>query len=225
MEPNYWSDRWRRGEIAFHQKQANAQLAQFWPRLALSPALRVLVPLCGKSEDMVWLRSQGHTVVGIELSDVAIAAFFAEHGLEPTKEQAGSLWLWSAAGYELYVGDFFDLSAKALRGAQAIYDRAALIALPSVERHRYARHLAAIMPADCKMLLMTVDYPQERMSGPPFAVSESEVRALYGPEFSIQTLASRDILDEEPRFRARGLDTLAEQVFMLTRTSHLAPKS
>jgi thiopurine S-methyltransferase len=75
------------------------------------------------------------------------------------------------------------------------------------------------------MLLMTVDYPQERMSGPPFAVSESEVRALYGPEFSIQTLASRDILDEEPRFRARGLDTLAEQVFMLTRTSHLAPKS
>ena len=217
MPSEYWSGRWERGEIAFHQPQVNADLRRYWPQLQLPSAARVFVPLCGKSEDMAWLRAQGHTVIGIELAELAVAAFFSEHGLQPTQERSGALQCFRAAGYELYVGDFFDLQAEQLRGVAGVYDRGALIALPPALRQRYAAQLAARLPAASRMLLVTVDYPQEQMPGPPFAVSDAEVRALYGGEFSVRRLASRDLLEMEPRFRERGVQTMAERVSLLER--------
>ncbi len=117
MAEDYWSKRWQRGETGFHQKEVNAQLRRFWPHLGTARGSAVLVPLCGKSEDMAWLRAQGHTVIGIDLAEQAVRAFFAEHELEPVHHKAGPLARWSAAGFELYVGDFFALRAGQLAGA------------------------------------------------------------------------------------------------------------
>jgi thiopurine S-methyltransferase len=215
MDPQFWRERWQNGEIGFHQAQVNVDLRVLWPRLHCPPAAPVFVPLCGKSPDMVWLRAQGHKVIGIELSELAVASFFAEQKLQPHREAAGPLQRWSAPGYELYVGDFFDLGAEPLAAVQALYDRAALIALPAPLRERYARHLSATLPGGCKMLLLTMDYPQEQMAGPPFAVAESEVRSLFGGDFSVQLLATRNALLEEPRFQKRGLQARDEQAYLL----------
>lgn len=217
MDAHFWRERWQSGKTAFHQAQVNTDLQAFWPRLECPAAATVFVPLCGKSVDMAWLRAQGHNVVGSELSELAVATFFAAQGLEPACEPVGALQRWRAGGYELYVGDFFDLGAASLVHVQAIYDRAALIALPAPLRVRYAQRLAGLAPAGCKMLLLTMDYPQQQMAGPPFAVAESEVRALFAHDFSVRLLATRDALHEEPRFQQRGLQSRDEQAYLLVR--------
>jgi thiopurine S-methyltransferase len=217
MESEFWQDRWRQGATAFHQHEVNADLRAHWPRLQCPSSARVFVPLCGKSIDMAWLRAQGHSIVGVEFSELAVAAFFAEQQLQPVRERAGALECWSAAGYELYVGDFFDLVKDQLAGAHAVYDRAALIALPPPLRARYARHLSALLGVAGQVLLLTMNYPQEQMPGPPFAVSAAEVRALFAPDFSVTQIASRDALLEEPRFQKRGLTSRDEEAYLLQR--------
>jgi thiopurine S-methyltransferase len=219
VEFEFWHERWRQGAIAFHQPEVNADLQAHWPRLGIPKSAPVFVPLCGKSVDMTWLRAQGHQIVGVEFSELAVAAFFAEQHLEPARERAGPLERWSAAGYELYVGDFFDLRKDQLAGARSVYDRAALIALPPALRARYARHLSALLDTADKMLLLTMNYPQEQMPGPPFAVSEAEVRALFAPDFEVTKIASRDALHGELRFQKRGLTWRDEEAYVLERLS------
>lgn len=215
MQPSFWRERWEKGEIGFHQLRVNADLRLHWPALKCLPDSRVFVPLCGKSRDMSWLHAQGHRVLGVELSELAVAEFFAEQELLPVRRRAGPLECWQAERYELYVGDFFKLRARQLADVRAVYDRAALIALPPPLRAQYARHLTAILPADCRMLLLTMDYPQEQMAGPPFAVGEPEVRELFDTAFSVTLLATRDALLDEPRFQQRGLKSRHDQAYLL----------
>lgn len=217
MDPDYWLERWRSGNTPFHQPQVNTDLQRFWPSLQLPPASSVFVPLCGKSLDMSWLRARGHSVVGVELSAPAIAEFYAAEGLHPTRNSSGRLECMEAAGYELYVGDLFDLEAGHLAAVRGVYDRAALVALPPELRARYARHLMAILPARCSMLLLTVDYPQQQMPGPPFAVGADEIRALYGAEFRITPLATREVAAIEPRYLERGLRSRSDSIHLLER--------
>ena len=219
MDQNFWVDRWQRGEIGFHQAVVNAALREHWPLVACPPTAQVFVPLCGKSVDMHWLCAQGHGVIGIDLAAAAVAGFFVELELQPARTRVGRLECWRAAGYTLFLGDFFELGASQLAGVQAVYDRAALIALPPALRARYATHLAAILPAGCRMLLLTMDYPQQQMPGPPFAVAAAEVRELFAADFSVTLLATRDALLSEPRFQQRGLQSLQEQSYLLVRQS------
>ena len=217
MHPKFWRARWQKDEIGFHQAGINPDLQRHWPRLGCPPASPVFVPLCGKSRDMGWLRAQGHRVIGVELSEQALQSFFAALQLQPVRQRAGRLECWQAEGYELYLGDFFNFGAERLAGVRGVYDRAALIALPPPLRSQYARHLSAILPADCRVLLLTMDYPQEQMAGPPFAVAEPEVRRLFAADFSVTLLATRDALLEEPRFQQRGLLSRHEQAYLLAR--------
>jgi thiopurine S-methyltransferase len=224
MEPSFWLERWQRGETGFHQPEVAPGLLQHWLRLAAAPASAlagapVFVPLCGKSLDMCWLRAQGHRIIGVELSALAIRDFFAGQHLQPERRTVGRLECWEAGGYELYVGDCFDLPATPLAAVRGVYDRAALIALPAPLRARYAAQLCSILPARCQMLLITLDYPQEQMAGPPFAVAEAELRTLYAGSFSLTRLDARDVLAAEPRFRQRGLKRLEECSYLLTRIS------
>jgi thiopurine S-methyltransferase len=217
VDPEFWLGRWQRREISFHQMQANADLEAHWPSLGCPPSSDVLVPLCGKSIDMRWLRERGHGIVGVELSAIAVQEFFAEQQLQPLRRPAGKLECWEAGGYQILVGDFFDLDAAALGAVAGVYDRAALVALPPPLRLRYARHLAQVLPRRCSVLLLTMEYPQEQMAGPPFSVPEAEVRALYAPEFTVGALAARDSAVIEPRYLERGLRSRREGVYLLQR--------
>jgi thiopurine S-methyltransferase len=228
MTPEFWHQRWERGEIGWHSESINRHLTEFWPGLGVDSAERVLVPLCGKSLDLLWLAARGHSVLGIELSPVAVADFFSENALEAKLTDLAPLPFMRSAVDELTLlaGDFFDLTPDLLRGADsgrvgAVYDRAALIALPPELRARYARHLAALLRESAgevkppRSLLITLEYDQSRMSGPPFAVTEAEVRALFEQDFVIESIATFDALAENPRFGQRGLDRLVEHVYRL----------
>lgn len=216
MEREFWLERWERAEIGFHQDEINPYLMRFWPMLGVAPGCAVFVPLCGKSLDMVWLRGQGCDVLGVELSPVAVREFFHEQGRSPLRESGEAFNRYAADGICIACGDFFDLRREDMAGICAVYDRASLVALPPQMRERFARHLAGILPAGTRILLVTFDYPQEQMSGPPFAVSEAEVRALYGEAAEVRLLATEDVLDRNSRFRQRGVSRMTENIFLLT---------
>jgi len=216
MKKDFWLERWDRNEIGFHQNEFNPYLLQYWQELQLARNSLVFVPLCGKSHDMIWLQQQGHTVLGIELSPVAVQAFFNEYGHPARHESEGKFERSTANGISILCGDFFDLRKEDMAQVGAVYDRASLIALPPEMRERYARHLASILPPATKILLITIDYPQAEMSGPPFAVSVGEVKALYRDHAEVRLLAQRDVLAQNPRFKERGLSRMQENIFLLT---------
>jgi thiopurine S-methyltransferase len=216
MKNDFWLERWDKEEIGFHQNEFNAYLLQYWQELQLEQNSQVFVPLCGKSHDMIWLQQQGHTVLGIELSSIAVQAFFKEYGHPARHSSHGKLERSEANGISILCGDFFDLSKNDMVNIGAVYDRASLIALPPEMRERYARHLLNILPPATKILLITIDYPQQEMSGPPFAVSAAEVETLYRDHAEVRLLAQSDVLAQNPRFQERGLSRMHENIFLLT---------
>jgi thiopurine S-methyltransferase len=216
MNEEFWLERWKERKTGFHQHEVNAHLRGFWPRLGLAPGERVFVPLCGKSRDMIWLRERGHRVLGIELSPLAVAAFFAENDLTPTRTRQGGFDVWETPDLRILCGNFFDLAAADLVGVRAVYDRAALVALPPEMRERYASHMSEIVEAGTRMLLLTLDYPQAEMEGPPFSVSPDEVDRLYGIRGDVDMVARDSVLAEEPSLAERGLSALHACAFLVS---------
>lgn len=216
MDKVFWQARWEEGRIGFHQEEINPYLQRYWPRLNVPAGASVFVPLCGKSKDMLWLRERGHLVIGVEIVTRAVEDFFAENNIEADTYQQDMLTVWEGEGVKLYCGDFFRLDASDLNEVVAVYDRASLVALPPDLRSRYAAHLRAILPRKAGVLLVTMDYAQSEMQGPPFAVTQPEVHALYEAYFVIERVATEDILAANPRFREQGLTQLRENVYVLT---------
>ncbi|SDX50007.1 thiopurine S-methyltransferase [Nitrosomonas halophila] len=216
MEQDYWLTRWQQGDIGFHQDDINPYLRQYWHELNLPQGGEVFVPLCGKSRDMLWLRNQRQKVLGVELSDLAVQAFFSEQALVPERMRDDSFVHYRVDDIDIRCGNFFDLGREDLASVQAVYDRASLVALPPAMRQRYASYLLQILPPGTQILLIAFDYPQAEMAGPPFAVTPGEVAALYQPHAEIRLLAELDVLAHNPRFRERGLSQMRESIFLLT---------
>lgn len=217
MDHDFWQSRWAANEIGFHQTDINPHLQSYWPGLQAAADGCVFVPLCGKSRDMLWLAAQGQAVLGVEISPIAVRDFFTENRLTPQITHGTEFVTYSSAEITLLQGDYFALSAQQLAAVSAVYDRASLIALPPDLRSRYARQMAALLRPSIPILLITLDYPQAEMSGPPFAVSSTEVGSLFAADFQITPLGGQDILAENPRFQARGLSRLHEQAYRLVR--------
>jgi|SRR6185437_6423029 thiopurine S-methyltransferase len=216
MKKDYWLQRWEREETGFHKYEINSYLHQHWQALHLAPGSEVFVPLCGKSRDMSWLSEQGYPVLGVELSAIAVQAFFQESGRTPQYIAGERFDRYEMDGIRVLCGDFFALGKDDLSNVKAVYDRAALVALPPETRELYVRHLLGILPPATQILLLTFDYPQPEMPGPPFAVSLAEVETLYHGHAAIRLLAQRNVLAHEPRFQERGLSRLEEGVVLLT---------
>lgn len=192
MEHQFWHNKWESNEIGFHEGEPNALLLRHFSALDLAPGARLFVPLCGKSRDVHWLLAQGHAVVGAELSRLAIEQLFAELGLEPQITDAGPLERFTAGALTVFVGDIFDLDRHTLGEVRAVYDRAALVALPTPMRERYAAHLAALTH-HARQLLITLDYEPSLLAGPPFPVTEHELRRLYGEAYHLTRLETHEL--------------------------------
>lgn len=216
MKKEFWLERWAREEIGFHENEVNAYLIQYWHALHLAHDSAVFVPLCGKSADLQWLREQGHPLLGVELSRIAVQAFFTENGYLANVVRSEKFERYEANGIRILCGDFFDLGRDDMGGVKAVYDRAAMVALPPEMRERYVKHLLSILPPAAQILLVTFDYPQAEMQGPPFALSAEEVTALYREHAEIRLLAQIDVLPQNPRFQKRGLTRLQESIYLLT---------
>lgn len=224
MEPDYWHARWREGRIGFHEGGVSARLRKHWPALERASGSAVLVPLCGKAHDLVWLAEQGHAVLGVELSPIAVEDFFREQQLTPQRETLGGFTAWRAGRITILCGDWFALDrtlAEELVGGPITgwWDRAAMIALPPEMRRRHVAQLATLTAPNARGLLVGFEYPPEQKQGPPFSVEEAEIRASYAsPHFAAPHLLERDDwLDREPIFREQGLTRVHETLFRLVR--------
>lgn len=214
MTPEFWLQRWQENRIGFHQTRINMHLEAYWPSLGVAVGSTVLVPLCGKSLDLLWLAGQGYRVLGVELSPVAVQAFFTENTLTPEVEQGTRFTRYRCGEIEILCGDFFALRAADLADVGGVYDRASLIALPPDMRERYASHLGHVLTDTVPVLLITLDYRQEERQGPPFAVGEDEVRHLYAQRWRVDTVARRDLRAEAEQGQGGRFDEL---VFILER--------
>lgn len=185
MEHQFWKDRWELNQIGFHQEEINEYLSSHWQSLGIRDGAPVFVPLCGKSLDMLWLREQGHAVLGIELSELAIEQFFNENRLDYSRQPQGGFIRFDAPQLGILAGDFFKLTAADIAPIEAVYDRASLIALPPEMRQDYARHMASLLPEGAHILLISLEYEDGMLKGPPFSVNESEVQQLFSTWFDV----------------------------------------
>lgn len=219
-EHAFWEDRWSRGQIGFHQAEPTAALVRHAERLG--PPGKVLVPLAGKSLDLVWLAGRGHEVHGVELVEQAVRDFWAERGVEPTRRAEGALERHEGALPEvegrvvLFRGDIFHTTREHLGEVDAVFDRAALVALPDEVRRRYAAHVLSLVREGGVLLLVTFEL-EPAPPGPPFAVLEDEVRALFDAAAELTLLERRELDEEGQRFRERGATTVREAVWLVRR--------
>ncbi|MFY0700455.1 MAG: thiopurine S-methyltransferase [Bermanella sp.] len=220
MDTQFWLNKWQNNEIGFHLPKPHPWLVACWPQLHHgTDACHVFVPLCGKSVDLDFFYQQGHQVTANELSEDAVKAVFERLELTPNKTQWEGGVCYQAAQLTIYVGDFFKLNDTHIHGVDWIYDRAALIALPEAMRVSYAQKLVALCP-DAQQCLITLDYEQTRMSGPPFALTRALVDQYYQATYAIDELKSANIIEYEPRFAQNGLTELFQRVYRLTPKLH-----
>ncbi|MCK5394875.1 MAG: thiopurine S-methyltransferase [Gammaproteobacteria bacterium] len=225
MEIDFWLERWDKNEIGFHQQAVNPYLVYFYgtkgPAVEQRDRLKVFVPLCGKSKDMLWLSQSGYKVFGVECSERAVKDFFEENALNYRNAKKDEYALYQANGQtsliEILQGDFFALQQTDLDDVTDIFDRASLVALPVELREKYANKMAELQKPGIRSLLVTLTYDQSEMNGPPFSVSEEDVNKLYSDNFTIEKLCFKDIIDDETGFKDRGLSSLVETVYKLVR--------
>jgi len=192
MDKDFWLASWEENRIGFHESQPHPKLLRFIDRLAVPNGGIVFLPLCGKSVDFDWLLTQGYRATGAEFSEDAVKEVFDRNRLVPEVEEFETLKSYSAAGLTLFAGDIFDLTAEMLGPVDGVFDRAALVALPVETRRTYARHLAIITRC-APQLLVTFEYNQADMVGPPFAVHEDEVHTLYDAQYEIALLERKPL--------------------------------
>ena len=211
----YWFERWHQGRIGWHSDQPTQLMLKHWPALAIPPRAHVLVPLCGKSPDLMWLAAQESLITGVELSPLAVEQFFTENKLvQRTRDEADGKH-WTAASIEIVNGDIFNLSAETLAETGAVYDRAALIALPPPMRERYVREVYGKLSYGCQALLITMDYPQHEMDGPPFSVEDKEVHRLFDPQWDVELLEREPTPTSQPPFSTHGVTALHTSAYKL----------
>ena len=212
---NLWESRWQSDRIGFHLKEVNPYLMRFSDQLLHQNPDRVFVPLCGKTLDLCWLTTKTKKVIGVELVSKAVQDFFAENNIDYLLKQDETLQKFSSKSIDIYLGDFFDLNPEQTSSFKAIYDRASIVAIEKTERKEYIDHLISFLDPAGRILLITLEYNQNQMEGPPYSVPVEEIESLFAPLGSVKLLETCDVLDD--RFRNKGLTSLLENVFLIVK--------
>lgn len=210
MQPEYWHKKWDVQQIGFHQAAGNPLLKHHIGALALEQGARIFLPLCGKTGDIGWLLSQGFHVCGAELSRKAIEQLFDELGVDPRITQIGPLTQFSTQKLDIFVGDIFDLTAATLGPVNAVYDRAAYVALMPELRARYTAHMP-VLTDYAPHLLITFEYDPTTASGPPFSIDIADVTNRYGAIFDTKALETVSV-----EGGLKGITPATETVYHLT---------
>ncbi|MEW6991090.1 thiopurine S-methyltransferase [Colwelliaceae bacterium 6441] len=223
MKASFWHACWERNSLGFHQKSIHPFLSQYLlPLITQSDCIKekdkvpkVLVPLCGKSDDMVWLANY-FDVVGAELSEIACRDFFIEKGIEVNPEAIREFNKYSHQNIELWQGDFFKLMPQQFSSFAWIYDRAAIIALPKEMQKSYVDHLSSFIGAGTQLFLISLEFPQEELEGPPFAIMQTDIERLF-TAFNVQCIAEHALEDKTFAQRTFNVSYLTEKLYLIMR--------
>jgi len=200
----------------FHQASVNRFLPRYWPSLDCAAGSRVFVPMCGKSLDMIWLAQQGHSVIGVELSPIAVRDFFRENKLQPTRRKLGQFTLWQDGKLGILCGDYFALTAAVLGPVNIVYDRAALTALPPDLRKRYVAHLFKIVSPGAQILLLTTEYAEANEPLSRIFGIDEEIDALYAADFDVKLTCVESVFESDPRLPEQMPARAEDKVYRLS---------
>jgi thiopurine S-methyltransferase len=210
-----WLKFWENNETNWHGDKITQELVEYFELFELEPRDKVFVPLCGKSLDMLYIMSQGFSVVGVEISEIGVRQFFSENNLAYKITKVDDFDLYSTENLEIYCGDFFALTSKHLNNVKSVFDRKSLIALEPEVRQKYVKHLNDIISLGARILLVTLQYPQYQMSGPPFSVDKSEVESLFSMAFESQELRSFNDIENGSKLTRAGVDYIDNAAYYL----------
>lgn len=218
MDKPFWIKRWENGEIGFHLPVSNPLLEKHFSHCSLTSDTQIIVPLCGKSLDLLWLAQLGnHTIHGIEICQIAVNDFFSENKLKFDSKNEANFQVHTSSNINISCGDFFQFKLTAAHAPVVIYDRASMVALPLHLRKKYHQKLHDLTKLGDQIFLCTFVYPQERLSGPPFSVSNDEIDEHYSQHFDIQKIYTGDVSPLSPKFIKNGVEQVSENVLLLTR--------
>jgi thiopurine S-methyltransferase len=210
-----WLKFWENNETNWHGDKITQELVEYFELFELEPRDKVFVPLCGKSLDMLYIMNQGFSVVGVEISEIGVRQFFSENNLAYKITKVDDFDLYSTENLEIYCGDFFALTSKHLNNVKSVFDRKSLIALEPEVRQKYVKHLNDIISLGARILLVTLQYPQYQMSGPPFSVDKSEVESLFSMAFESRELRSFNDIENESKLTRAGVDYINNAAYYL----------
>ena len=210
-----WLKFWENNETNWHGDNVTQELIEYFELFELEPRDKVFVPLCGKSLDMLYIMNQGFSVIGVEISEIGVRQFFNENNLTYKITKVDDFDLYSTENLEIYCGDFFALTSKHLNKVKSVFDRKSLIALEPEVRQKYVKHLNDIISVGARILLVTLQYPQHQMSGPPFSVNKSEVESLFSMTFESQELRSFNDIENGSKLERAGVDYINNAAYCL----------
>ncbi|SFC90409.1 thiopurine S-methyltransferase [Pseudoalteromonas denitrificans] len=213
MKESFWHNKWDKNEIGFHESEVNSLLIKHFKKLNLEKGNRVFIPLCGKTLDIHWLLKSGYKVVGAELSKLAVNQLFKSLGVEPNISIKGKLEHYQAKNIDIFIGNIFNISKEIMGSVDAVYDRAALVALPQETRNEYANHLVDIT-GKAPQLLICYEYEQNMMQGPPFSICNVGVKQHYAELYNLKFIESKSIIEG-----FKGKAKVAETAWLLQNTS------
>ena len=210
-----WLKFWENNETNWHGDNVTQELIEYFELFELEPRDKVFVPLCGKSLDMLYIMNQGFSVIGVEISEIGVRQFFNENNLTYKITKVDDFDLYSTENLEIYCGDFFALTSKHLNKVKSVFDRKSLIALEPEVRQKYVKHLNDIISVGARILLVTLQYPQHQMSGPPFSVDKSEVESLFSMTFESRELRSFNDIENGLKLERAGVDFINNAAYCL----------
>lgn len=217
MEPNFWEEAWKNGQIGFHQSAYNKHLVKYYDQFNLHKNDEILVPLCGKTLDMNFLLEKQLCVTGVELVEEAILEYLRENKISTVETKNFGIYkIYSKDMLSLYQGDFH-LFHETGKKFKAIFDRASMIALPPAMREIHAKVLNELTEINGKIMLITLEYDQAKVDGPPHSIQETEVQSLFKRNFEIHVLKTETTSDIGPKFKNNGINHVTQKVYMLTK--------
>lgn len=213
MEAKFWFDSWEKGGFytSFHRKDIHPYVLNYLTPDELA-GKTCLVPLCGKSVDMMYLAAFADKVIGVEIVEKAILEFFEENNLayhQPDDET------YIAGNITLLRKDFMQLTSQEIGHIDWVYDRASLVALPDKMREDYLYSIDRLTDIGTKSLVITLEY-FPLINSAPFSIPISEMEDYYGLGHFINHIES-PLLMNHGMVRRWNLAYLYEHGFLLTK--------
>lgn len=185
MDREFWIEKWKSKAIGFHYDGVNPVLENFYKEMKLQAGDKVFIPLCGKSGDIFWLMQKEVEVVGVELSEMAIVEFFTERKLDYQVKDQNDFKIYKSNNLTIYCGDLFNLTSIYSEKFDAVYDRAAFVAMPKNMRNDYLMAIKKFVSVNSRILLQTLSYGSSEFQGPPFSVNINEYESVLEKTFTL----------------------------------------
>lgn len=202
MNKVFWNNKWENNEIGFHQNNVTPLLKKYLHYFLDKNSIKksCLLPLCGKTFDLIYLSEFFKEVTGVELIKKAIEDFYIENNLEMRTRNSSI----SSKNIEIFNEDFFSFNKSENKKYSYIFDRASLIAISPVSREKYVQSIKRSMSTNCKIFLITIEYKQDQIEGPPFSLSDDDVKSLF-KDFKLEKLCRESVIGQNQKFKGLNI--------------------